>query len=80
MKIMKTHFHMKGFALGLVLKVRVFGTRKLPIYRLPYLKHSCRFFSFPFHRPASSLVLLTGYGACRVYRKDTRMIEHLPAV
>jgi len=24
----KTHFHNKGFALSLVLKVRVFGTRK----------------------------------------------------
>ena len=31
----KTHFHKKGFALGLVLRVRVFGTRKWPIsYRL----------------------------------------------
>ena len=27
----KTHFHKKGFALGLVLRVRVFGTRKWPI-------------------------------------------------
>ena len=27
----KTHFHNKGFALSLVLKVRVFGTRKWPI-------------------------------------------------
>ena len=27
----KTHFHNKGFALGLILKVRVFGTRKWPI-------------------------------------------------
>ena len=27
----KTHFHKKGFALGLNLKVRVFGTRKWPI-------------------------------------------------
>ena len=24
----KTHFHKKGFTLGLVVKVRVFGTRK----------------------------------------------------
>ena len=29
----KTHFHNKGFALSLVLKVRVFGTRKWPIYQ-----------------------------------------------
>ena len=28
----KTHFHKKGFALGLILKVRVFGTRKRPIF------------------------------------------------
>ena len=28
----KTHFHKKGCALGLILKVRVFGTRKWPIY------------------------------------------------
>ena len=27
----KTHFHQKGFALSLVLKDRVFGTRKWPI-------------------------------------------------
>ena len=27
----KTHFYKKGCALGLVLKVRVFGTRKWPI-------------------------------------------------
>ena len=27
----KTHFHKKGFALGLILRVRVFGTRKWPI-------------------------------------------------
>ena len=27
----KTHFHKKGFALGLVLRVRVFVTRKRPI-------------------------------------------------
>ena len=27
----KIHFHKKGCALGLVLKVRVFGTRKLPV-------------------------------------------------
>ena len=26
----KTHFHKKGFALGLVLRVSVFGTRKWP--------------------------------------------------
>ena len=27
----KTHFYKKGCALGLILKVRVFGTRKWPI-------------------------------------------------
>ena len=27
----KTHFHYKGFALSLVLKVTLFGTRKWPI-------------------------------------------------
>ena len=27
----KTHFHKKDFALGLILKVRVLGTRKWPI-------------------------------------------------
>ena len=27
----KTHFHMKGCALGLILKVRIFGTRKWPV-------------------------------------------------
>ena len=28
--IIKTHFHNKGFALSLVLKVKLFGTRKWP--------------------------------------------------
>ena len=28
----KTHFHKKGCALGLILKVRVFGTRDWPIF------------------------------------------------
>ena len=28
----KTHFHQKGCALDLTLKVRVFGTQKWPIY------------------------------------------------
>jgi len=27
----KPHFHKKGFVLGLILKVRVFGTRKWPV-------------------------------------------------
>ena len=31
----KTHFHEKACALGLILKVRVFGTRKWPIAFLP---------------------------------------------
>ena len=30
----KTHFHNKGFALSLILKVRFFGTRKWPIVLL----------------------------------------------
>ena len=29
-----THFHKKGFALSLVLKTRVFGTRKRPIFTI----------------------------------------------
>ena len=28
----KTHFHEKGFAVSLVLKVRVFGSQKWPIF------------------------------------------------
>ena len=32
----KTHFHNKGFALNLVLKVSFFGTRKWPIEHPPY--------------------------------------------
>ena len=30
----KTHFHKKGCKLGLILKVRVFGTRRWPIERI----------------------------------------------
>ena len=33
----KIHFHNKGFALSLVLKVRFFGTRKWPINILLFL-------------------------------------------
>ena len=29
----KTHFHKKGFALSLILKARVFRTRKWPIHQ-----------------------------------------------
>ena len=46
----KTHFHNKGFALGLVLRGRVFGTRKWPIDiehfhtrdRWPYFFHKAK--------------------------------------
>ena len=31
----KTHFHKEGCALGLILKVRVFGTQKWPIAMWP---------------------------------------------
>ena len=31
----KTHFHNKGFALSLALKVKLFGTRKWPIQSVP---------------------------------------------
>ena len=34
----KTHFHKKGCALGLILKVRVFGTRKERIKKLKEIK------------------------------------------
>ena len=34
-----THFHNKGFALSLVLKVRFFGTRKCPIHA-PYCQEN----------------------------------------
>ena len=33
----KTHFHKKGCALGLILKVRVFGTRNWPNFSLFFL-------------------------------------------
>ena len=36
----KTHFHNKGFALSLVLKVKLFGTRKWPIKLDLELEHS----------------------------------------
>ena len=40
----QTHFHMKGFALGLVLKQRQKATRKWPIdfYKVGSLKGHCR--------------------------------------
>ena len=36
--VSKTHFHMKGFALGLVLKQRQKTTRKWPIIKCPIFK------------------------------------------
>ena len=32
----EAHYHKKGFALSLVLKMRVFGTRKWPVCRCPF--------------------------------------------
>ena len=39
----KTHFHNKGFALSLVLKVKLFGTRKWPIILTEILPNFIRF-------------------------------------
>ena len=36
----KTHFHKKGCAPSLILKVRVFGTRKWPIDMSHFVRHS----------------------------------------
>ena len=36
----KTHFRDKGCALGLVLEVRVFGTRKWPVEKSSFSQHS----------------------------------------
>ena len=43
----KTHFHNKGFALSLVLKVRFFGTRKWPISSPDVKKEEVRFAYLP---------------------------------
>ena len=40
--IIKTRFHNKGFALSLVLKVKLFGTRKWPIHYSLSVKRSMR--------------------------------------
>ena len=39
-----THFHKKGCSLGLILKVRVFGTRTWPVSLLPIVLELTRFF------------------------------------
>lgn len=51
--VSKMHFHKKDFARSLILKVRVFGTRKWPIricfvfrYNLSLLALFCRFLKF----------------------------------
>ena len=38
----KTHCHKKGFALMLVLKVRIFGTRKWAIYYCSVLRNQAK--------------------------------------
>ena len=48
----KTHFHKKGFTLGLILKVRDFGTRKGPISSKRILK---KFYSSQQHYPLHCL-------------------------
>ena len=60
----KTHFHTKGCALGLILKVRVFGTRKCPIWRSldpasRILYNSCCWSDFP-----SSLMIMSSVINC----------------
>ena len=40
----KTHLHKKGCALGLILKVRVFGTQKWPIQSLSASEESWQYF------------------------------------
>ena len=60
----KTHFHTKGCALGLILKVRVFGTRKCPIWRSldpasRILYNSCFWSDFP-----SSLIIMSSVIIC----------------
>ena len=46
--IIANHFHINGFALSLVLKVRFFGTRKWPIGRIPEYT-GCPKSSFLYH-------------------------------
>ena len=46
----KTHFHNKGFALGLILKVRVFGTQKWPINRHAFCIGNGMIFSDIWHK------------------------------
>lgn len=34
----ESHYHQKGFTLGFVLKLRVFGTRKWPMAKVTFIK------------------------------------------
>ena len=60
----KTHFHNKGFALSLVLKVRIFGTRKWPI--LHYVAASPPSFSLPSARAPQRACSQASVGAAVV--------------
>ena len=42
----KTRFHKKGFGLSLVLRVRIFGTRKWPIHHL-HISHNAPYLPPP---------------------------------
>ena len=56
----KTHFHNKGFALSLVLKVRFFGTRKWPIEPKELLSCSISCLQIAYnHQPDSSVTAQT---------------------
>ena len=55
----KTHFHMKGCARGLTLKVRVFGTRKWPIHYF-YINHDA--LCLPYKILHTAFIQLTALG------------------
>ena len=57
----KTHFHKKGCALRLILKVRVFGTRKWPIV-ISFNEHSGM---FPLNCGLHWLILLIPWKDCK---------------
>ena len=75
----KTHFHKKGCAPSLILKVRVFGTRKWPIDNVP-----------PWYSPVQSkslyesedvqafwdIPVFAEYNEVRAKRVDARIADH----
>ena len=75
----KTHFHKKGCAPSLILKVRVFGTRKWPIDNVPpwySLVQSKSLYESEDVQAFWDIPVFAEYNEVRAKRVDARIVDH----